>query len=115
VGGRPQIAPQRAPQHERHARATRPDERGRQRHAPRRAAHDRGEAPARRQRVDAALARAHVRDAGVVESCRRVVRAPTEQREQQGHALMQRGECAGAIGRHVVGDEQDLRHRKASS
>jgi hypothetical protein len=73
MGGRTQVAPERAPQHERHARAAGAQERGRQRDAPGRAAHDRGEAPARRQRVGLALGDAHVRDARVVEAGRGVV------------------------------------------
>jgi hypothetical protein len=66
--------------------------------------------------VDGALADAPERDARVLDAGRRVVRAPAEQGELDGDALVQRREGAGAVGRDVVGDEEDRgAHRSASS
>jgi hypothetical protein len=45
------------------------------------------------------------------------MRAPAEERQLERHALVQGAEGAGAIGRDVVGDEEDRAgaHRSASS
>ena len=113
----PQVAPQRAPEHERGVRALRAEEGGGQRDAAGRPAHDGGVATARGQRVDLALGDAAEGHARVVEPGGRVVRAPAEEGQLERHALVQRAERAGAIGRDVVGDEEDRpgRHRSASS
>ena len=74
-------------------------------------------APARGQPVDLALGDAAEGHARVVEPGGRVMRAPAEERQLERHALVQRAERAGAIGRDVVGDEEDRpgAHRSASS
>jgi len=115
--GGPEVAPQRAPKDERRARALGPEEGGGQRDAPGRAAHDGGVATARGQPVDLALGDPAEGQAGIVEAGGRVVRAPAEQRQLERHPLVQGAERAGAIGRDVVGDEEDRpgRHRSASS
>ena len=61
----------------------------------------------RRPGVDLALARRGGRARRGPRARGRVVRAPAEQRELERHALVQRGERAGAVGRHVVGHEED--------
>ena len=90
------------------------EEGGGQRDAARGPAHDRRVAPAGGQGVDRALADAAEGHAGVLEPGGGVMRAPPEERELQRHALVQRAERAGAVGRDVVGDEEH-RHRSASS
>ena len=113
----PEVAPQRAPEDERGARPLGAGEGGGQRHAARRPGHDGAVAPARGQRVDLALVDAAEGHARVVEPYGRVMRAPAEERQLERHALVQRSKRAGAIGRDVVGDEEDRAgaHRRASS
>ena len=67
--------------------------------------------------MDLALSDAAKGHARVVEARGGVVRAPAEERELERHAFVQRAERAGAIGRDVVGDEEDRpgAHRSASS
>jgi hypothetical protein len=113
----PEVAPERAPEDERGARPLGAQKGGGQRDAARRPGHDGGVAPARGHLVDLALGDAAEGHARVVETGGRVMRAPSEERQLEGDALVQRAERAGAIGRDVVGDEEDraAAHRSASS
>jgi hypothetical protein len=107
-----EVAPQRAPEHERQTRAAGAEEGGGQGDAARRPAYDRRVAPARGQRVHVALGNPAKGHAGILEPGGGVVRAPAEERELERHARVQRSKRAGAVGRHVVGDEE---HRRGAT
>jgi hypothetical protein len=116
VGGRRQVAPQRAPENEGGAGPLRAEEGRRQRDPPGGARDDRRVALRSGERVDAALRCAAKGDAGVVEAGRGVMRTSSEDRQLEGHALVQGREGAGAVGRDVVGGEEDgARQGSASS
>jgi len=57
--------------------------------------------------VHVALRDALVREVERVQALGGVQAGTAEEHEAQRHALRERGEGPGAIGRHVVGDEED--------
>ena len=110
VRGRARVAPDRRPQHERHAGGTGAGVGRREGDAPREAGHDRAEAPGGGEPEDGPLRRAEHGErelAAVRAAAAAVAQLPAHEREDHPLALVQPRERADAERRRVVRDEED--------